>query len=104
MLPKKFDELVEYRCAEIKRILCKKSKEYATKTDRLHNFNRAASMLWTSREKALMGMLSKHLVSVFDIVDNMDKKHPSVEVIEEKIGDIINYFILLEAMLKEIVE
>ena len=105
MLPKKFDEVVEYRCNEIKRILCKKSKEYATKTDRMHNFNVAAAVLQKTREEALLGMATKHIVSIFDIVHNVGLgKYPSVEAVEEKIGDAINYFILLEAMLKEDIE
>ena len=102
MLPKKFDELVEYKCSEIKRIVCKKSKEYATKTDRLHNFNMAAAILQKTREEALLGMATKHVVSIFDIVHNFGLgKNPTIEAIEEKIGDAINYLILLEAMLKE---
>ena len=46
-------------------------------------------------------MLVKHLVSLFDIVDNWQRKQASVEMIDEKIGDTINYCVLLEALLKE---
>jgi hypothetical protein len=102
MLLAQFDEIVSYRCNEIKRILCKKSKEYATETDRLHNFKRASRMLNCTPEKALMGMAAKHFVSVLDIVDSVDIIHlPSIAMIEEKIGDSINYLVLLEAVLKE---
>ena len=69
--------------------------------DRLHNFNRAAEMLRTTREKALVGMWAKHVVSILDIVDDFPKVVPSIEMIDEKLGDLINYSILLEANLKE---
>ena len=59
-------------------------------------------MLGGSREKALIGMLAKHLVSVLDMVDSFGKEDlPTTSFIDEKIGDSINYLILLEAMLKE---
>lgn len=98
-----FDHIVAKRLELIKSILIKKRAEYAPDGgDRLHNFNRAAAMLKQTRERALMGMLSKHLVSLLDMVDGFDnKKMPSFALIEEKIGDAVNYLILLEAMMKE---
>jgi hypothetical protein len=104
-----FDKILDSRLKKTKSVLESKRTEYATgKHDRLHNFNRAASMLGCSKENALIGMLSKHLVSVLDMVDNLDGCSipwvPSVEFVEEKIGDSINYLILLEAMIKERLE
>jgi hypothetical protein len=86
---KKFDEILNRRIDLTKLILSAKRKEYAGDElklgyDRLHNFNRASSMLGCSREKALVGMLSKHLVSILDIVDNFENNSPSLEMIEEK--------------------
>lgn len=100
----KFDEILDRRLELIRSILSRKRVEYAPDSgDRLHNFKRAADMLGCSRERALVGMLAKHLISVLDMVDSLDCDcvFPSVELIEEKIGDSINYFILLEAMMKE---
>jgi hypothetical protein len=42
---------------------------------------------------ALMGMLSKHLISVLDMC--MDKQQYSKEQWDEKITDSINYFLIL---------
>lgn len=96
-----FDEILERRIELIRSVLKSKAKEYAI-TDRLHNFNRAARMLEIPRQKALAGMMSKHWVSILDILDNFGKgEPPAIGMIEEKIGDAINYLILLEAMLKE---
>lgn len=97
-----FDRILDARLESTRKVLASKRKEYAAAGDRLHNFNRAARMLGGSREKALVGMMAKHWVSVLDMVDNIGTVNsPSYEMIEEKIGDSINYLILLEAMLKE---
>lgn len=98
-----FDSVVKNRIALIEKILVAKRAEYAPDGgDRLHNFNRAASMLGCSRERALIGMWTKHIISILDIVDGLSPASPiSIPLVEEKIGDAINYLILLEAMLKE---
>jgi len=99
MLAKEFDEIVKNRLKLIKEILLKKRAEYAPGgKDRLHNFKRAAAMLGTTQEQALVGMWAKHVVSILDICDGQPAGR---EMIDEKIGDAINYLILLEAALKE---
>ena len=102
MNQEQFDKVLQRRIELIHRVLAHKRAEYTTDDDRLHNFHRAAEMLRTSREQALVGMWAKHLVSIIDIVDKIAYgRRPSIELVEEKIGDTINYAILLEAMLKE---
>jgi hypothetical protein len=106
MKSEEFDKVVENRCRLIKDILMKKAKEYASEKDRFHNFIVAARKLDTTPEDALMGMKVKHTVSIDDLID-WAKNSPeklTVELIEEKIGDEINYFILLEGMLRERIE
>ena len=95
MTPENFDKLVERRTELIKSVLKSKAGEYATLGDRLHNFNRASDMLGVTKEKALVGMWTKHIVSILDIVDS--GATPRAEMLDEKIGDAINYLILLEA-------
>ena len=94
-----FNLIVEKRKEQITKILSQKSKEYSSEDDRFHNFKRAAAILETTQEKALAGMLVKHMVSVLDIVNNPDRF--TAEVVDEKIGDSINYLILLEGTLYE---
>lgn len=85
--------------------LMSKSKEYSTKDDKLHNFKRAAKESNTSPEKALLGMLLKHRISVLDMVDNLDEGIlPTRALVDEKFGDYINYLVLLEALIKERIE
>jgi hypothetical protein len=110
----KFNALLKCRIALMRSVLAAKSEEYSTEQDKLHNFKRAGQMLQCTPEKALIGMWTKHIISILDIVDKIeeyDKSHtPSVynevniELIEEKIGDAVNYLILLEALLKERLE
>jgi len=97
---KDFQDVLDRRLKLISEVLGNKAKEYATE-DRLHNFKRAASLLGVSSFKALAGMWSKHIVSVLDMVNQVGEKNFSKAYVDEKIGDSINYLILLEAMFEE---
>lgn len=105
MTTKEFDIVVNHRLDECKRVLIEKAKEYAKgDEDRMHNFNRAAQITGECREKALFGFFLKHLVSVMDIVDDMNNNPnyvPNKALTEEKIGDAINYLLLLEASIED---
>lgn len=92
--------ILEKRIEKIKTVLGNKAKEYSSDKDRLHNFKVAARIQNTTPEKAAFGMALKHLVSVMDIIENTPKK-PSKEMVDEKIGDLVNYLILIEALLLE---
>ena len=98
-----FNYVVHNRCLDIKRILTKKAGEYATDRDRFHNFNVAARIANTTPEKALKGMMLKHEVSVADLIDwaESDPEKLTDAMIDEKVGDHINYLILLEGLLKD---
>jgi|WetSurMetagenome_2_1015567.scaffolds.fasta_scaffold339680_2 hypothetical protein len=100
MVSKEFDVILEQRIMNIRKVLGTKAKEYATEGgDRLYNFKRAAEILRVTPQKALAGMLMKHLVSVLDLIEGT--LQPTTERIDEKVGDAINYLVLLEALLKE---
>lgn len=87
---------------EIKRSLGLKSGEYATTDDKFHNFNEGAIRLKCTPERCLEAYNTKHLVSYADMLDGLDKGIvPSDEYIDEKLGDIINYFILQKIQLKQ---
>ena len=100
-----FDRLVEYVVKErIKGVMCAKSTEYARGGDKLYNFKRAAEVSGKTPLECLQGMKLKHDVSILDmLVDeaNPDKESHSLELWEEKIGDDINYLILMLALLYE---
>lgn len=98
-----FVALLEQRIDKIREVLSVKAKEYATGADRLHNFKQAATMLRCSPPEACVAYMTKHLVSVFDMVllTKFGNPPPPPAVVDEKIGDAINYLILLEALLLE---
>ena len=100
---KDFNEMLEERIKKTREVLAAKNKEYASDVDKLHNFKRAGKMLQIAPEYALVGMMVKHTISILDIVDkiNNNKEYPTKEMIEEKVGDNVNYLILLEALIKE---
>jgi len=98
MNAERFEAILESRLFSVRQVLGDKAKEYAV-GDRLYNFKRAAEILRTTPQRALAGMLVKHLVSVLDLVEGSIS--PTENMVNEKIGDAINYLILLEAMLKE---
>jgi hypothetical protein len=97
-----FNTIVNSRCEKIQKVLVKKAAEYSSAEDRLHNFKVASRINDETPEKALWGMMTKHLVSILDIVAaTRAGRRPSAELRDEKIGDAINYLILLEALLIE---
>ena len=102
MKNKEFEKILKRRIKLTCDVLANKNAEYATNNDKLHNFKRAGTMLGCTSERALIGMKAKHDVSVLDIVDKLNSNElPSEKLLEEKIGDSINYLILLEALIKE---
>lgn len=78
--------------------LTSKGKEYSTEDNKLHNFDKGAVKSGKTREEVLKGFMLKHEISVDDIIENIKiGKLPTRDLVEEKIGDIIAYYILLEA-------
>lgn len=101
MTTAEFNKIVASRLVMIEKVLAAKASEYA-RGDRLSNFKRAAAMMKVSPERALLGMMAKHWVSVLDFIDDIDIDilHGDWEW-DEKLGDSINYLILLEALAAE---
>lgn len=99
-----FNAIVEKRVRLIRDVLAKKGAEYA-RGDRLSNFKRAAGFLERTPPRVCLDFMMKHWVSVVDLVEDFEKgEMPTPERINEKIGDSINYLILLEAIFAEAAE
>ena len=102
MKAEQFNKIVMERINKITTILETKGSEYTTKEDRLHNFKIAGVIQNIIPEKALIGMFTKHLVSILDMVEDLLRgKQYSLPKWDEKIGDAINYLILLEGLIIE---
>jgi hypothetical protein len=102
MNAKDFEKLVDDRLGFCSRTLQIKAKEYAT-SDRLHNFKVAASLQDIEPETAPLGMWAKHIVSIVDIINAIEHQGrlPDAKLLNEKLTDVINYSLLLEALIEE---
>lgn len=98
----RFNQIVKARIDKILNVLFTKNDSYATKGERLYNFKAGADIAASSPQETLWGYLTKHLLSVRDAVKGV--RPFDEEFIDEKIGDCLNYFILLEALLLEKLE
>ena len=97
-----FDKIVADRMAWCRQTLCAKGDEYAREGDRLWNFKVAGRKLNCHPAQALAGMMVKHTVSVDDIIDGLSRGIvPPRELVAEKIGDSIDYLLLLEGLIEE---
>ena len=97
--PEQFDVILKKRQAATLKVLGTKAEEYAFNDDRLYNFRKSAQLDDTTVPVALWGMAKKHLISILDLVHERLPATP--EMVNEKIGDLINYLILLEAAFAE---
>lgn len=96
-----FECVVEECIARCAKTLDIKAEEYST-DDRLHNFKAAARLQGCTPERALLGMWAKHIVSVVDIVRDIEAgKLPPEDLVHEKLTDVMNYVMLLEALIDE---
>ena len=92
-----FEKQIE-RCAET---LQKKKKEYTgDNPDRLSAFKVAAAMQGCSPERALAGMMAKHIVSLYDMC-YAEGEIFDLTTWDEKITDSLNYLFLLRGIVEE---
>ena len=102
MFHTQFDEIFEKQVEVCRRMLTNKAREYADDSDRMHNFKLAAKLAQTTSAKALAGMMIKHTVSIYNMLEG---ERPVTDYTEEqwteKITDHINYLILLKALITE---
>lgn len=103
MKAKDFSKIVENRLLDCRNTLIKKAEEYARGDDRLSNFKTAARIDDESPEKSLWGFFKKHIVSIKDMIDDIEAGNEPMPwpVWEEKIRDLVNYPILLEGLIQE---
>lgn len=93
------DQVLLPRLEKIKNTLGTKAKEYSHQDDPFHNFNQVAAIENISPVKAAWAMMLKHFVSVQDMVHG--RRAITKEALDEKIGDVMCYMVLIEGMLGE---
>jgi len=104
MTGEEFDKIVDARIHKIKETLSIKAKEYRRNDNALHNFEAGAYISGKSPLVVLDGFLLKHIVSYNDMINDISEgKLPTEAYVDEKLGDIINYFVLQEAQIKKLI-
>jgi hypothetical protein len=101
MTATEFNELLERKLDDSRAVLGVKAAEYSHGGDRLSNFKRAAEMLNTTPEAALLGFVTKHVTALYDFVGALPDRCMTLEQWSEKTGDIRNYMILLDGLIEE---
>jgi hypothetical protein len=102
MKRQQFNRIVSRTFNQCKNTLTRKGDVYGP-DDRFSNFKTAARMLGCTPEKALEGFMTKHYVALHDFIATLDTSQPMLDMDEwdEKIGDMINYLLLLGGLIAE---
>ncbi|QJD49630.1 hypothetical protein HWD32_gp53 [Gordonia phage Secretariat] len=97
-----FEDIVDKVLETVRDTLVIKGAEYVPEQvkDRFHNFHVSAAFNQQRPTEALWGFLTKHLVSLSDMVKDDSTQH-SMEKWDEKINDSIIYLILLKGIVTE---
>lgn len=95
--------IIENTIKEIRKLEQVKGGEYATDTDRLHNFRHNAEDCGTSMELIWRVYAGKHWDAISSYVRDIvtEKTRPRSEPIEGRVDDLIVYLILLKAIIYE---
>jgi hypothetical protein len=100
-----FEKRVNDTLEKIKLLLITKGKEYRRENNPFHNFERGSLMTNEPREKVLKGFLLKHIISVDDIINDLDKGVlPQEAKVEEKYNDILVYYLIQKCMILDRLE
>ena len=107
MTQKEFQAVFREQVRQCEGLLIQKAKEYTgDNPDRLSAFKAAAAAAAiqdSPPQRALAGMMAKHIISIYDMCFS-DRKTFELAVWEEKITDSLNYLFLLKAVIKEELE
>lgn len=80
-------------------LLLKKNGGYNDNNDALRNFKVVAVLNHQTPEQALWGMASKHVASIADMISSGQEF--SAEIWDEKVGDLLNFMLLLRALVDD---
>lgn len=101
MNPKDWQEHVIRELEIVEKLIDRKQEEYVKdEEDMLINFKKGGIFQGITPEQSLLGGLSKHCISVADMIKKVDNNY-SYSLWQEKCHDIIVYQLLLLALIKE---
>lgn len=98
-----FKKLVDQTVQDTAAILISKGEEYAGSADRLANFKRGATLTGVTSLQCCFIYMSKHYDSLSTYVkkDAQGFKQILSEPIEGRLDDLINYCMLMKALINE---
>lgn len=102
---KEFEVICKERYEKSRKTLIEKGKEYATEDNAMDSFHEQASLSMHDKPTSVAWeLMVKHLYSVRRMISEYENKGtiPTSYMINEKIGDALNYLILIEALFEEI--
>jgi len=95
-------KIAQERFKECLETLLKKGKDYSSSEDCLSNFKRNAERLGLTKYQVWLVYFMKHVDSICNAVkSNPDNPQVESEPLEGRITDIINYALILEALITE---
>ena len=98
----KFMELLEERFNKTRETYSTKMIEYANVNDVFESFKKGVGFSFhDTPEGVAWEYACKHFESIKTIISKCPEQVPTDELLEEKIGDAINYLIILEGLIKE---
>jgi len=98
----KFKELLEKRFNKTRKVYSKKMNEYANDLDVFLSFKKGVGFSFQDTPEGVAWEYAcKHFESIKTIISKLPDEIPSDELVDEKIGDAINYLIILEGLIKE---
>jgi hypothetical protein len=99
---KNFKNLLEERFEKTRKTYSRKMNEYATDLDVFQSFKEGVGFSFQDTpEGVAWNYASKHFESIKNIISKIPDEIPSQELVDEKIGDAINYLIIIEGLIKE---
>lgn len=103
---KRFNHIIDHRVEKSISVFKSKNDEYASEEEVFQNFKDGVGISYNNTpEKYAWELLSKHLQSIKDILNNIENdNYPSLSLIDEKMNDSHNYLYLIEGMITEKIE
>ena len=102
MTYKEIQSLLEKRFDKTRETYSKKMNEYATDLDVFQSFKKGVGFSFhDTPEGVAWEYACKHFESIKNIISKCHHEVPTDDLLEEKIGDAINYLIILEGLIKE---
>ena len=102
---KTFEKICRKLLDKSQKTMFGKSQEYASDVDRLANFRQPTSLVGCSPAEVCLMYQMKHIASVAKMAKESSQGIlPTLELLEEKCQDVLNYTILFYAIMTEMIE